>query len=79
MFAEKLKNKLEAMAKEAEKFIKIVPENIEQERLNICQSCEHFFKLTTQCKKCGCFVKAKTKLAGGSCPIKKWDVYKEDV
>ena len=25
------------------------------------------------CKKCGCFMKEKTKLAHASCPVGKWD------
>lgn len=42
------------------------------QRLEICRGCEHLIKLTTQCKKCGCFMTAKTKLASASCPIGKW-------
>jgi hypothetical protein len=30
-------------------------------------------KLTSQCKKCGCFMEAKTKLPNAECPIGKWD------
>ena len=41
-------------------------------RLDICKSCEHFTSLTTQCKKCGCFMKAKTRLPNAACPIEKW-------
>lgn len=42
------------------------------ERYEICKACPEFIKLTTQCKKCGCFMSAKTKLAQASCPIGKW-------
>lgn len=42
------------------------------ERFEICKSCEHLFKLTNTCKKCGCFMKAKTWLASAKCPINKW-------
>ena len=41
-------------------------------RLSICKSCEHFIKLSNQCKKCGCFMNLKTKLADATCPIGKW-------
>jgi len=44
----------------------------EQERYSICKACENFIELTTQCKKCGCFMKVKTKIAGSKCPIDKW-------
>jgi len=43
-----------------------------EKRLTICHSCEHFLKITTQCKKCGCFMSAKTKLGSAKCPIGKW-------
>lgn len=41
-------------------------------RFDICQGCEHFIKMTGQCKKCGCFMKAKTTLAAATCPVGKW-------
>ena len=41
-------------------------------RLNICLSCPELIKLTRQCKKCGCFMAAKTKLEQATCPIGKW-------
>jgi hypothetical protein len=43
-----------------------------KERLDICKSCPELIKLTTQCKKCGCFMTAKTKLEKAVCPIGKW-------
>ena len=42
-------------------------------RWNECQGCEHFISATSQCKKCGCFMKVKTKLATASCPVGKWE------
>lgn len=42
------------------------------ERFSICKSCPELIKLTSQCKKCGCFMKAKTKLEKAVCPIGKW-------
>lgn len=41
-------------------------------RFDICKSCPELISLTSQCKKCGCFMKAKTKLKNASCPIGKW-------
>ena len=38
-----------------------------------CQNCEHLIKATNQCKKCGCFMKLKTRVATASCPVGKWD------
>ena len=41
-------------------------------RMNICNSCEFLFKPLNTCKKCGCFIPAKTALADSHCPINKW-------
>ena len=43
-----------------------------EKRLEICNGCEFFIKLTSQCKKCGCIMKAKTKLPNAECPGGKW-------
>lgn len=43
-----------------------------KERLDICKSCEYYFKPTGTCKKCGCFMRVKAKLSTLSCPIKRW-------
>lgn len=48
--------------------------SIEQknQRLQICKECPFFLKITSQCKKCGCLMTEKTKLADAECPIGKW-------
>lgn len=50
-----------------------VSSDISDKRLSICNTCPELIKLTTQCKKCGCFMKAKTKLKNATCPLLKWD------
>lgn len=47
-------------------------ESLSLNRYSICKSCPELIKLTTQCKKCGCFMAAKTKLQKATCPIGKW-------
>jgi hypothetical protein len=47
-------------------------ESLAEQRYLICQECPELIKLTTQCKKCGCFMKGKTKLQKAVCPIGKW-------
>ena len=42
------------------------------DRMKICLQCEHFLKMTKQCKKCGCFMVIKTRLPNATCPIGKW-------
>jgi hypothetical protein len=46
--------------------------SISDSRFQICKSCPELIKLTSQCKKCGCFMAAKTKLIGAACPLEKW-------
>jgi hypothetical protein len=47
-------------------------ESLANERYSICQACPELIKLTKQCKKCGCFMAAKTKLLKATCPLNKW-------
>lgn len=49
-----------------------VEETISQTRFDICTSCEFLTEITNSCKKCGCFMIAKTKLKNTRCPIGKW-------
>jgi hypothetical protein len=51
---------------------KYVTDEVFSDRLNVCKSCPEFISLTTQCKKCGCVMKFKTKLENATCPIGKW-------
>lgn len=43
-----------------------------EDRYSICHACPHFISVTTTCKKCGCFMAAKTYMSGAECPIGKW-------
>lgn len=45
---------------------------LQEQRYSVCRSCPEFIELTTQCKKCGCIMKLKTKLSAAKCPINKW-------
>jgi len=45
---------------------------IQSNRMATCNACSEFIKSTSQCKKCGCFMSAKTRLKVSSCPIGKW-------
>lgn len=47
-------------------------EEVSSERYSICKECPELVKLTKQCKKCGCFMAAKTKLQAATCPLGKW-------
>jgi hypothetical protein len=41
-------------------------------RMTICRACPRFISLTTQCKECGCIMKAKSTIKYAECPLKKW-------
>lgn len=53
-----------------------VSEEAHKERMEICRSCPELIKVTEQCKKCGCFMFAKTKLPHATCPLGKWGAVK---
>jgi hypothetical protein len=52
--------------------IEFVDESISSSRYSLCKECPELIKLTHQCKKCGCFMSAKTKLPNATCPLGKW-------
>lgn len=54
----------------------VISEPYNKRRIKICMSCNKYNKYVRTCKECGCFMPAKTKLKGSSCPIGKWG--KED-
>lgn len=45
---------------------------VSDSRFAICLSCPELLESTKQCKKCGCFMAAKTKLEAATCPLGKW-------
>lgn len=47
-------------------------EELAEDRLSVCRTCEFYRPKTNQCKKCGCFMKLKTSLKTAKCPIGKW-------
>jgi hypothetical protein len=63
---------LKKRIKQVEDAAKPLPEEDRNVRYDICNSCEHFFAPTSQCKKCGCFMQAKTYLPFTECPVGKW-------
>jgi|AntAceMinimDraft_12_1070368.scaffolds.fasta_scaffold00180_44 hypothetical protein len=49
-----------------------VSKEVSKSRMDACLGCEFLFKLSRQCRKCGCLMDAKTKLPHATCPIGKW-------
>lgn len=48
-----------------------VQDVIAAERYAICKECPMLLP-TGNCKECGCFMSAKTKLPNAECPLHKW-------
>lgn len=59
-----------AMAKFLGTGMKIVPEQVQKDRLAICNECEHHTGI--RCRICGCFTNAKAWLPHEKCPLTKW-------
>jgi hypothetical protein len=55
------------------KNIEKVTDRVQKERMSICLKCPRLIKSTRQCKECGCFMDAKTRLFEAECPLSKWD------
>ena len=47
-------------------------DQVASERLSMCNDCPFLTKLTQQCRKCGCFMHLKVKLADAECPVGNW-------
>ncbi len=47
-----------------------VQEQVYEERLAICKSCDRLSEAT--CQACGCYVELRAALRHGRCPYKKW-------
>ena len=71
-FIEKPKFDLSKLPENIKKVL-LHDQDIIDKRWDECQNCEHLVKTTSQCKKCGCFMKLKHRIATVGCPIGKWD------
>lgn len=77
----KVKNGLKSLFKIAENAAKGIDQSVPQEvaatRQDICNKCPERIDLTNQCKNCGCFLAAKTKIKQEKCPLDKWLEFNE--
>jgi hypothetical protein len=67
----KKKSKQELDLEKRKKQSLIADPETEKYRYNICVSCDSFTKIKT-CKKCGCIMPLKVKVATAKCPVGKW-------
>lgn len=69
---ELLKQRIKTVGGQIRDAVETIPQEERNSRLDTCNSCEFLIAFTGQCKKCGCFMFAKTYLAEAECPIGKW-------
>lgn len=50
-----------------------VTEEVYNERMALCMSCEFLEKEHVRCTKCGCFMKVKSAFKKTYCPVGKWN------
>jgi hypothetical protein len=67
----KFKEKLADKRKQIIQVLK-VPDTVQEIRMSICRQCDQLFKPLNTCKRCGCYMPAKTYLASVKCPLNKW-------
>lgn len=51
---------------------KTVDQQVKQQRMNICKTCDCFVAKYKTCKLCGCYMPAKTTFASTECPKGLW-------
>ena len=56
----------------------MVSNEVAEERMEICKSCEYYDAEQLRCRHCGCFLEHKVKWALDSCPIEKWSSSDKD-
>jgi len=74
-FFQMTKNAGASMMNHAMNSFQSVPANVKEERISICEGCEHYNSETTRCDECGCFINIKADWASEKCPIDKWDMW----
>lgn len=47
-------------------------QDLQKERMDICNQCEHFAYRQKRCKKCGCWMEHKVKFTASECPDDRW-------
>ena len=77
-FTANAKKSLRATKKAWYKNHVLVPKDVQQERMKICEGCYHFQKGVKFCSSCGCFLVPKTALSMTFCPMHLWGQWDPD-
>lgn len=65
-------DRLRAAKERAQSVVAIAEPEVTEARMDICKACPELAQPVHFCKKCGCLMEAKTKLANQKCPLGKW-------
>ena len=52
--------------------LRITEDELQRERIKVCESCEHFGPALRKCALCGCQLDLKTRELRAECPLSKW-------
>lgn len=55
-----------------------VSDEVQNQRMELCKSCDEYDETQIRCMKCGCFLESKTRFALDSCPLGKWTESNKD-
>ena len=70
-FIQKVKMFFGTMWAWAKNGFKLEQSQVAEAGFAICNACPELIN-ESRCNLCGCFMRTKTKIAGASCPLKKW-------
>jgi hypothetical protein len=56
----------------------MVSQEIADQRMEICKTCEYYDEEQVRCRHCGCYLGNKVKWALDGCPIEKWTSSDQD-
>jgi|ETNmetMinimDraft_11_1059920.scaffolds.fasta_scaffold46848_2 hypothetical protein len=62
---------LDKLRARASSLVWVAESKVIEERTALCNKCEHYLH-STLCKKCGCYMNVKIRIANASCPVGKW-------
>jgi hypothetical protein len=49
-----------------------VSNQVKEERMNTCKTCEYYHYQQNRCRHCGCWLEHKVKFIVSECPLQKW-------
>jgi hypothetical protein len=51
----------------------LASQEVKEQRLSTCYTCEYYDVDDRRCRACGCFISTKVTMSANSCPKHKWE------